>query len=87
MGIATEQGNIPLNSYPAKTHISIALNGEVAEKVRGQFNILLLRNAAQERRLILNWVTDEVCDLHRNTASIMQIIPKLQCLKQFVRKR
>lgn len=60
--VTVEERNFPLDADAAETGIFVATDGEVAAEEDGEIDVRLLGDAAEEGRLVLDGMADEIGD-------------------------
>lgn len=64
MAIAFEKRNVPLD-FNSEALVTVLPHGKIGAEEDSEVDIGLLRNPAQERRLVLNGMTDQICQPDR----------------------
>jgi hypothetical protein len=72
--VTFHQGSVPLHAYTAKAFVFIAFDGKVRSEEDGEIDVRFARDAAQQRRLILDRMAYEVSqsDLLRRSVAVWQ---------------
>src|SRR5690348_2444926 len=62
--VAVQQRSVPVNLYAAEILVRVRADGNITEEENREINVGLLRDTPQQGSLILDRMTDKICELH-----------------------